>query len=163
MKVIFLDIDGVLNSGNYIKRLDGQFDDPQYQMDPVAVARLNTITRLTGASIVVSSTWRLAFKHSADPVGQCQRCMSAYKIEAPVIGITGELPGGRKEEIREWLSEHSDVDAFVILDDDTIETEPWTAETKPSLIEHCIKTSFCDGLTRQSHSTGCKHSGTATL
>jgi len=56
MKVNFLDIDGMLNSGQYIKVLDGDFDVPINQMDPVAVARLNTITDATGAKIVVSST-----------------------------------------------------------------------------------------------------------
>jgi hypothetical protein len=49
MKVIFLDIDGVLNSGKYIIRLDGLFDNPTHQMDPEAVVRLNRITDETGA------------------------------------------------------------------------------------------------------------------
>ena len=49
MKVIFLDIDGVLNnSGNSFRRLD-----------PENVARLNALCRQSGARVVVSSSWRL--------------------------------------------------------------------------------------------------------
>lgn len=46
-KLIFLDIDGVLDT--YASR---------YQLDPVLMARLGTLLERSGAKIVVSSSWR---------------------------------------------------------------------------------------------------------
>lgn len=136
MKVLFLDIDGVLNSRKYILQMDELWDDPKNQMDPLAIARLNTITSKTGASIVVSSTWRLAFKHYPDKLADC---MASYGIAAPVIGMTDDLVRdglARKDEIRSWLNNHPEVEAFVILDDETLDT----------FSDHHIKTRFDDGL-----------------
>jgi hypothetical protein len=121
MRIIFLDVDGVLNSTDYIRELDGLFDDPKYQMNPVAVARLNRITDATGAKIVVSSTWRLAFKHQPDPIRLLKNCMACYNITGEVIGMTGQEPGDRRFEIQTWLNEHPDVDSYIIFDDGLIE------------------------------------------
>jgi hypothetical protein len=140
-KVIFLDIDGVLNSGAYIKRLDGAFDDPIHQIDPEAVVRLNRITDATGAVIVVSSTWRLAFRHSADPLRQLQGCLAAYKITAPVIGLTPDkqsIRNRRGKEIQSYIDDHyNEIEKFVIIDDDS---------DMGRLLPHLIKTLFEDGL-----------------
>jgi hypothetical protein len=130
MKVIFLDIDGVLNSAQYIRRDDVDFDNPQCQIDPDAVVRLNTITETTGASIVVSSTWRLLF-----PLPQLQTCLAAYKINALVFDKTG-VQDKRKFEIQEWLDCHSGIESYVIIDDETIE----------GFHGHTVKTIFEDGL-----------------
>lgn len=143
MKVLFLDIDGVLNSGNYIKRLDGQFDDPQYQIDPEAVVRLNAITNLTDCKIVVSSTWRLAFlNRMAGPLRSLQGCLQMYGITGDIIGMTPNKPNctrnQRGKEIQSWLDDHiGQVDKFVIIDDDS---------DMGRLLPHLIKTIFNDGI-----------------
>ncbi len=142
MKVIFLDIDGVLNSGNYIKNPNIDFDDPTYQMDPVAVARLNRITDATGAKIVVSSTWRLAFLTHPTPLLALQECMQSYKITGEVIGMTCEkanaLRNRRGKEIQVWINEHyNDIEKFVIIDDDS---------DMGRIRTHQILTKFEDGL-----------------
>lgn len=131
MNVIFLDIDGVLNSGNYIVHLDGAFDNPENQMDPEAVARLNRLTDLTKAQIVVTSTWRLFFKNSFE---QLQGCLVSYKITGEVIAATG-VGKDRREEIEEFLNTN-DVKRFVIFDDDVIDGFP----------SEFIKTNFEHGL-----------------
>lgn len=134
MKVLFLDIDGVMNSRQYIKRVDVDFDDPKHQMDPDAVVRLNAITNQTGASIVVTSTWRKAFYY----VEQLQECISSYGITAPVVDMTLDLVldgYSRKDEIVVWLEAHSDVDAYVVLDDEGID-----------LPGHLVQTKFDDGI-----------------
>jgi hypothetical protein len=65
MKVIFLDIDGVLNSELWYKRrYESDVDDihenyPYYEFDPNAITHLNHIIKSTDAKIVVSSTWRI--------------------------------------------------------------------------------------------------------
>jgi hypothetical protein len=135
MKVIFLDVDGVLNSRKYILQMDDLWDDPKNQMDPLAIARLNSITTQTGANIVVSSTWRLAFKRNPDGLAPF---FASYGIVAPVIGMTDDLVWdglARKDEIASWM-DHNPVDNFVILDDETITGFPG----------HDIKTTFDHGL-----------------
>lgn len=143
MKVIFLDIDGVLNSGQYIKALDGDFDAPINQMDPVAVARLNTITDATGAKIVVSSTWRLLFLGKcADPLVSLQGCMRTYGITGDVIDMTpnkrNALRNQRGKEIQWWLDNHfGQVEEYVIIDDST---------DMGRLLHKLIRTQFEDGI-----------------
>jgi HAD domain in Swiss Army Knife RNA repair proteins len=128
MDVLFLDIDGCLNSAKYIKRIDIDFDDPKYQIDPDAVVRLNAITQLTGAKIVVSSTWRYAFKGD---LSKLQDCMASYNITGRVIGMTPEpelltnsilyIAATRSDEIQAWLNNHNDIDHYVIIDDETLD------------------------------------------
>lgn len=142
MKVIFLDIDGVLNSGKYIKRLDGEFDNPIYQMDPVAVARLNVITDTTGAKIVVSSTWRIPFITHPTPLDALQRCMKSYKITGEVIGMTcnkaNAIRNRRGKEIQIWVNDHyNDIEKYVIIDDDS---------DMGRIRTHQVLTKFEDGL-----------------
>lgn len=143
MKVVFLDIDGVLNSRSYITKMGELWDDPQHQIDPAAVIRLNRLTDATGASIVVSSTWRLAFRYYLDKL---QACMASYGITAPVVGMTPDFvvptdgqvllaTGTRGDEITAWLDDNN-VIRFVILDDESV----------PGLSNYLIKTTFDDGL-----------------
>jgi hypothetical protein len=68
MKVIFLDIDGVLNHENWFKKrmtIKNDFNSkewndhyPFYEFDPESVKQLNKIIDKTGAKVVISSTWR---------------------------------------------------------------------------------------------------------
>ena len=143
MKVIFLDIDGVLNSRKYINSLgDGLFDNPTYQMDPVAVARLNVITNATKAKIVVSSSWRLPFLMHPTPLPALQACMQSYGITGDIIGMTCERANAvrnrRGKEIQIWINDHyNDIEKFVIIDDDT---------DMGRIRTHQVVTKFEDGL-----------------
>jgi hypothetical protein len=69
LKIIFLDIDGVLNSNDWYVRREFEFPDeagktnPFYDswgdmFDPIAVENLRKLIERTGAKIVVSSCWR---------------------------------------------------------------------------------------------------------
>jgi hypothetical protein len=58
MKIIFLDIDGVLNCDN--TRNPRRFP---YVIDPRLLARLKRLLKATHAKVVLSSSWR------CDPVG----------------------------------------------------------------------------------------------
>lgn len=114
MKIIFLDIDGVLNNHDILtKSGDSQVIDTQ------CVENLNAITQKTGALICISSSWRHDFEFSKlceflKKVGVKGQIIGATpsdtkRISAPVIS--------RGEEIAAWLSEHPEVKSFVILDD----------------------------------------------
>lgn len=141
MKVIFLDIDGVLNSGEYIqslrykKRRDLRF--PDCDLDPVAIQHLNRICRKTGAKIVISSTWR--------EFDDCIPVLQRNGLKAPIIGRTPTLPRdekGRGDEIDSWISwNRYRVDNYLILDDDS--------DMLPEQKHNFIQTSQRKGLTEE--------------
>ncbi|HVY65911.1 MAG TPA: HAD domain-containing protein [Gammaproteobacteria bacterium] len=135
MKVLFLDIDGVLNSAEYT-RLRRSLPRPSpHSIDALAVPRLNAITDRTGAAIVVSSTWRLQEPpdHDPGPVWRLRRILGAHGVTGEILDVTPWLseeipcatPDGRSvlrqlergHEIQRWLDGRRDVEAFAILDD----------------------------------------------
>lgn len=132
-RVIFLDIDGVLNSREWFAKR-GSFDGRELdQIDPDAVARVQRIVDATDARIVVSSTWRLL--HSlVDLRGWLQ-------IKGLRGRIIGKTPEGSKHgyergyEIHEWLTRAGlyprKPSGIVILDDDSdmVHLAPWHVET----------------------------------
>lgn len=59
--ILFLDIDGVLNSSEYMKTLPIEFY--AYEMiDPAAVSLLNDVVKETNCHVVLSSMWRYQYK-----------------------------------------------------------------------------------------------------
>lgn len=118
MKVIFLDIDGVLNCYTTKERINGILF-----VDPRKIAMLKEIVDATGANIVLSSTWRLgrlaqgAARQEFDALVE-----EMVKFGLSFYGYTPSLPCGyRGDEIAEWIikeSEKNTIDRFVILDDD---------------------------------------------
>jgi hypothetical protein len=145
LKVIFLDVDGVLNSEAFMLKLDeqhrqlGHTDAERYkhtcvcyklnhQIDRDAIMRLNRLVAETGSKIVISSSWRKLL----DPP-ELHRMLVEHGLVAEIIG---ETPDGYKDpemiavhgsleriyrghEIDLWLKKHPEVDRFVILDDDS--------------------------------------------
>jgi len=145
MRIVFLDIDGVLVTWDSMKNLG--MVNRLHRFQPSCVAALNKLTRASGASIVVSSTWRLG---NAERFAELVHYMSDQGIEAPVLGRTPHLvtetPGyviglaePRGVEIQHWL-DHADckVESFVILDDDS---------DMAHLTARLIQTSMESGLT----------------
>jgi hypothetical protein len=172
MKVIFLDIDGVLNSQDwYVYRRDNVEMDsvsaqyPFYEFDPRAVERLNRLIEVTGAKLVISSSWR-----SGETVETLQGLMDRVGVKGEVIGLTPHLwckkpyedmegyriPRGC--EIDWWLDNHGDfqrinwskeeqlkymnkakVKNYIIIDDDS--------DMLYGQREHFIHTSHNHGLT----------------
>lgn len=116
MKVIFLDIDGVLNSEDYVKRMGNVMLKYDYKIDPLAVARLNKIVNATKANIVVSSNWRIGYLNDLDALVELLR---KANIEGNIIDMTPFFPGfkPRWKEIRAWLHDHPEASSFLILDD----------------------------------------------
>jgi len=104
MKVIFLDIDGVLNSD--------ETPNPRsfpYIVDRQLLGRFRDLIAKTGATVVLSSTWRV------DPVGR----LAAKYYEVPFDDICPDLPDApRCEEIQSWLRQHPEAIRYVVLDDD---------------------------------------------
>ena len=109
MKVIFLDIDGVLNC----RKTPNPRKFP-YIIDNELLARFRQLLEQTGASVVLSSTWR------HDPAG----IFSAKHYGVPFIDITPDMPSEpRCKEILEWLRNKPEVTRYVVIDDEDDELD----------------------------------------
>ena len=129
MKVIFLDIDGVVNTlmiskepfdheRGQIKRGEFYFDlccpSDGRVSNTQAVLWLEKICRDNDCSIVLSSTWRNG--HYAEAVNALYN--SGLSRDIKVIGKTPYLGTIRGEEIAAFLRGHPEITSYVILDDD---------------------------------------------
>jgi hypothetical protein len=109
MKVIFLDIDGVLNC----KKTPNPRKFP-YVVDPTLLERFGGLLDQTEAKVVLSSTWRY------DPAG----LFSAKRWGIPFIDVIPDLPHKpRRDEILAWLTAHKDVTRYVVIDDEDDELD----------------------------------------
>ena len=146
IRIIFLDVDGVLIS-HRCYREPLKIPGKPASADPDCVAALNRILRVTGAFIVVSSTWR------HDGVMRMREHLNGWGVENRMIGITPTLrePAGimvvqkaRGLDIQAWLDEHKDAryhaESFVILDDDS---------DMEHLLPRLVHTKFDVGLTEE--------------
>lgn len=119
MKVIFLDIDGVLNSRAYdrVRNWNEQTD-----IDETRLPFIKEIVDATDAKIVLSSTWRQHWEKDqslCDGDGRyinetfAKFGLSVYD-KTPDLGIHAS----RREEINTWLTDTAErIEAFVIIDD----------------------------------------------
>lgn len=134
--VLFLDMDGVLNSALYLKNNPSCFDrgeDEANAIDPVAGARLERVLVQTGALMVLSSAWRIL--NTLEQVTDFLQRRGVPSVK--FIGKTPNLSGYRGKEIQAWLREHPEVTRFAIVDDDS-DMEPY--------MDRLVKTSWDSGL-----------------
>lgn len=139
-RVLFLDIDGVLND-------EGVFRDRRFGPFPinhVSVLRLHEVVRQTGCQIVLSSAWRgmtiLERKLDADFVFEPYThdgCASARHED----GSTIRMHERRGHEVAEWLSRHPEVTTYAIVDDES--------DFLPEQMPHLVQTDIKDGLTQE--------------
>ena len=106
-KIIFLDIDGVICTMRV--KFSG--------FDKKCLFWLNTILKITGAKIVISSAWRRAY------IGHTKEILCkngfAKKYMDRIIGQTEHYNSCRGWEIKKWLNENDKKAKYVILDDST--------------------------------------------
>lgn len=129
-KIIFLDIDGVLNTESWYVQMTNETpkDKFGYAFDPQAVANLRKIVEETGADIVISSSWKCM------GLSQMEDMWKDRNLPGKIIGITPnsvsdellidadidsmELFHIRGEEIKEWLKKHGKHSCrYAIIDD----------------------------------------------
>ena len=127
MKVIFLDIDGVLNTSNTFKEIYFEYKktgERRIAIDEFRLKILKEIIDLKQAKIVLSSTWRSCLKKENDSIIAIDsrgedliNIFSKYGLE--IYDITPfDENRHRGNEISLWLNQNDDIDTFVILDDD---------------------------------------------
>jgi hypothetical protein len=110
MKILFLDIDGVLNSA-FVLEEQRRGDAISREM----IERVNKIVDATGCKIVISSTWRIYQRFD-----KLTALLYSYGLRRVIIDATEDLGGydyTRGDEINEWVFRHREIEMFVILDD----------------------------------------------
>jgi hypothetical protein len=108
MRVIFTDIDGVLN--------------PHWRKkwSKTAIILYNKICKEFDLRVVITSTWRT--NHTIE---QLQKIFTEQGIEVPIYDYTPHLDQeDRGLEIRQWLMANVDCIDWVIIDDKTSDIEP---------------------------------------
>lgn len=139
--VIFLDIDGVLNTV-----------PPVLPIDPEKVHLLAQLVRATSASIVLHSGWRFWFDRDMRPL--CNEAAHlANLLAAEGLAISSMTPDLTNEEIRRtkkfslvkaseilaWLEQHPQVRHWCVLDDLDLHNDAVAARQ--------IRPDACIGLT----------------
>ena len=156
-KIIFLDIDGVLNCDNTFKETDGlrkaynnvmknitdkklytelRFKEQLLEIDFSKIMLLKELIKLTGAKIVVTSSWRIYWYY---PLFE----EMLLSLGIPVIGFTKSLKN-RGEEINTYVKENN-IQNYIILDDEVF--SDYEEEQKYNL----VRTNYYqDGLNEES-------------
>lgn len=142
MKVLFLDIDGVLNSENwfgyrlyciknnmfnevinFVNTNDERIKYKLSMIDDRAIANLNRIIEETGCKVVLSSSWRSCVE-AENTLTEYLLKLKGFKYEfydvTPRLWFN-DFSTRRGEEIKFWLdkeSENHEIESFIILDDD---------------------------------------------
>ena len=140
MNIVFLDIDGVLNSLDWRKRRGPRTYDAyhldywRHNIDPEAVVRLNSLLDATAARLVVSSSWRTMLTTQ-----ELQYTLTQRGFRFEIAGATPEIcNGSRWQEIRSHLLRWPLCPEYVILDDDPLPDAPQ---------RYLVQTDYSVGLT----------------
>ena len=139
-RVVFLDIDGVLNSEEYFINRDTSVpresheDYLVFNLDKILIDKLNKIIRQVKPIIVLSSSWRV---YDMDKINRALR----RKGFCSTIMFKTARPSNddRGKEIKD-LIQKNDVKDYVVIDDDSFDIESDIPK------EQFIKTSWKKGL-----------------
>jgi len=112
-RIIFLDIDGVLNSTRSCLAFGGfghlrpNITEDSAKLDPIALKLMRMLVEETNAKVVISSSWRI----NANSVSDFDF------LQMPIIGMTPYRGDCRGDEIQKWLDKNP-TERYVIIDDD---------------------------------------------
>lgn len=141
MKVIFLDIDGVLNSEEWDRHVQsftyGARFNSCYLLSQEMILLLQNVVYQTNADIVLTSSWRTDIK----AMDALKRQLSLYHL--PIRDTTlYSTYNTRADDINEWLGLHPSVHSYVIVDD----TDDGFTQDE-LLSTHFVQTTYACGLT----------------
>lgn len=128
-KIVFLDIDGVLNSNFWNKNHQREISVGTL-IDESKIKLLCKLIKDTDAQIILHSGWKYWFDSDLKPLRKEAENLQAL-LEKEGLTIAGVTPNHATEEnkkskkfslvkageILAWLEQYSDVDAWVVLDD----------------------------------------------
>ena len=155
MKVIFLDIDGVLNSNDFFasnhqdvvafykghescwNNINVSIKRQMMDIDFDKLKILKSVIDETHAKVVVTSSWK---KMHIYPY-----IVNEFnKLGIPIIGHTNDNGSDRGMGIKRYLLTHK-VDEYVIIDDDIFD------DYDDEIMNRLVKTSFYNGGLQDSH------------
>lgn len=131
MDVIFLDFDGVLNTDSTTEKYEGYTG-----IDPELVENLNAIISATGAKVVLSTSWRIAYGEKI-----CTEVLVAAGFQGEIVGQTPRAFRRDKDILTALWENEGLIGKYVILDDDN------DVARDPTLKKYWVATNLHDGLT----------------
>jgi hypothetical protein len=121
MKVIFLDLDGVLLPGRAHRLPPNGFPDPRiHKLDAVAIDMLRELVAETGAKLVWSTSWK---SHGPRVL---HRIAEMNGIDASWFHPSLKTPsvkGDRVSEIAKWIAQHEPKEWFALDDDAELQSD----------------------------------------
>ena len=153
MKVIFLDIDGVLNSNFWNDTHQREISDGTL-IDEEKVMLFGQLIRNTNAKVILHSGWKFWLDSEVKPLcREAEHLISMLKKEG--IKVDGVTPDYTTEEIRKskkfslvkaseilaWVSQHDNVEKWIVIDDLDLHNE--------EIRKHQILTDASIGLTAE--------------
>lgn len=149
--VIFLDIDGVLNSNFWNDSHQKEISDGKL-IDIEKIRLLAKLVKNTNAKIILHSGWKFWFDSNLQPTRKESENLSRLLQQEGLI-IDGMTPDFSTEEIRKskkfslvkaseilvWLTKHKEIDNWLVIDDLDLHN--------PEIESHQIKTDSSIGLT----------------
>lgn len=113
--VVFLDIDGVLNTRTTVQRTP----DGYTGIDDARVRVLaSAIRKYGGGDIVLSSDWKTLRENDADYLYLIEK-LEAHGLE--IVGKTKDNNRNRGAGILDYLRQHPEIEEYVILDDNVFD------------------------------------------
>ena len=111
--IIFLDIDGVLNSKIYYKYLYNP-ENGSSRLDPYCVVLVRRLIEEFSLKVVITSTWRNGSESRLNKELKNHGLFDLLHEDAytPIV-----RPANRGKEIDLWLQNHPEVKDYIILDD----------------------------------------------
>lgn len=150
MRVIFLDVDGVLNDIHSRTRSPSGF----IGIDDDKVRVLRQIVKQTGAKIVLTSTWKRewdAIPELREPEG-VYLSNKLWRRGLCILDKTDDAgdPSLRGAGIQRWLQSHGNVSSWLVLDD-----EIFPDYEKEGIMSHLVQTHFRNGGLSEDHILKC--------
>eukprot|EP01084_Bolivina_argentea_P121910 216058_1 len=146
VKIIFLDVDGVLNSLEYTPVQDIESPDDLYVIEEDKVKLLKQIVDKTNSKIVISSTWR----NNAKQLQKLSNILNKYGMKyLDCIPHLKDNDKNRVDEIEMFMNEYNknndiQISKWIAIDDMDL------MKYNPKLItKHFIHTTQQYGLTSQ--------------
>lgn len=147
MKVIFLDIDGVINSEAFAIWIQ---DHPEFcengghfWIDPQKIDMIVNLCEETGAKLVISSSWRgWSLKATLEDFSTYR---DLSRLNPYIVGVTprfymnSRMYMSRGDEIQYYLSTDQSITQYCIVDDDN--------DMLDSQKDNFVRTDFKTGLT----------------
>lgn len=129
MKVLFLDVDGVLNCKRDYEVVSDASTCIFYVLNRKKIDMLLKIISDTDCRVVLSSAWR--------KLKGGKEALEYWEI--PIHDVTPDQMHCRGAEIQNWLDSHSGVEEYCIVDDD--------GDMLDSQLRNFVQTTFDHGLT----------------